>query len=77
MPAGRVLSGDDRLLLLCLSLPVLLVFLLLSPLGHASTVAFAPGVEATGYVAAALLVAGVALDAPALAWLKASVAAQG
>ncbi|HEY8015002.1 MAG TPA: glycosyltransferase family 39 protein, partial [Dongiaceae bacterium] len=74
---GRVLSGDDRLLLLCLSLPVLLVFLLLSPLGHANPVSFAPGVEATGYVAAALLVAGVALDAPALAWLKASVAAHG
>ena len=73
----RLLTGDDRLLLLCLSLPVLLVFLLLSPLGHASPIAFAPGVEATAYVAAALLVAGVALDAPSLAWLKTSVAAQG
>ena len=62
----RVLSGDDRLLLLCLSLPVLLVFLLLSPLGHANPITFAPGIEATAYVAAALLVAGVALDAPSL-----------
>src|SRR5206468_277589 len=44
---ASVLSGDDRLLLRCLSLPVLFVFLLLSPLGHASPVTFAPGVEAT------------------------------
>ena len=38
---STILSKDDRLLLLCLSLPVLLVFLLLSPLGHASPIAFA------------------------------------
>ena len=75
--AGSVLSADDRLLLLCLSLPVLLVFLLLSPLGHASTIAFSPGAEATAYVAAALLAAGMALDGPLFAWLKGSVAAQG
>jgi 4-amino-4-deoxy-L-arabinose transferase-like glycosyltransferase len=72
-----LLSGDDRLLLLCLSLPVLLVFLLLSPLGHASPIAFAPGAEATAYVAAALLAAGMALEGRAFAWLKGSVVAQG
>jgi len=53
-PAGALLGRDERLLLLCLSLPFFLPFLLLSALGRANA-----NWTAYAYVAACLLVAAV------------------
>jgi 4-amino-4-deoxy-L-arabinose transferase-like glycosyltransferase len=76
---GAPITRDDRRLLLCLSLPVLLASLLASlAAGPApAALAYDPGPAAVASVAAALLVAGRALRGRALAWLKASVVAQG
>jgi hypothetical protein len=69
--AGR-LGADDRLLLLCLSLPVLCAFLLLSLSGAGS-----PGSAASAYVAACLLAAGTSLSGARSVWLRGSLVVQG
>jgi 4-amino-4-deoxy-L-arabinose transferase-like glycosyltransferase len=76
---GALVTRDDRRLLLCLSLPVLLASLLVSLAAGPAPEAlpYDPGAVAVAYVAAALLVAGLALRGRAFAWLKASVVAQG
>jgi hypothetical protein len=75
----EVLSPDDRLLLLCLSLPVLSVcFLAALAAGPGpDALSYDPGAVTVAYLAVALLLAGLALQGPAFIWLKVTVIAQG
>jgi 4-amino-4-deoxy-L-arabinose transferase-like glycosyltransferase len=76
---GAALSGDDRRLLLCLSLPVLAVCLVVALVAAPGPDAlpYDPGAVIVAYLAAALLLAGRALQGGAFAWLKVTVIAQG
>jgi 4-amino-4-deoxy-L-arabinose transferase-like glycosyltransferase len=65
--AVATLEADDRRLLLCLSLPFLILFLFLSMLSHANA-----NWAAFAYVAAAVLVADLA-QGSALRWIRGSV----
>jgi 4-amino-4-deoxy-L-arabinose transferase-like glycosyltransferase len=69
--AAVSLKRDDRLLLLCLSLPFLVLFLLLSLLSHANA-----NWAAFSYVAATILVADLA-QGSAERWIGGSVFAHG
>jgi hypothetical protein len=75
--AGAVLGQEDHLLLLCLSLPVILAFLVssLAGWGNAGSLAYDPGAAAVAYVAASILAVDRALAGPAARWLRGSVIA--
>jgi hypothetical protein len=77
--AGAALSADDRRLLLCLSLPVLAICLVAALLAGPGPDAlpYDPGAMTVAYLAAALLLAGIALEGRAFAWLKVTILAQG
>lgn len=76
---GAPLSADDRRLLLCLSLPVLAVCLVAALVAGPGPygLPYDPGAAAVAYIAAALLLAGLALRGRAFTWLKVTVIAQG
>lgn len=77
-PESVALPADDRRLLLCLSLPVLAgclaTALAVGP--GPGALPYDPGAVAVAYLAVALLLAGLALEGRAFAWLKATVLAQ-